>query len=93
MEAFHSIYSHEFVRVAVCVPAVRVANPHQNVRHTLDLAGRASNFGAAVALFSEMGLSNYSNENLFHQDALLDATVEAVSEGKPGRFSTTKTLS
>jgi NAD+ synthase (glutamine-hydrolysing) len=57
-----------------------VANPHENVRHTLDLAGRASDLRAAVALFPEMGLSAYSNEDLFHQDALLDATVEAVSE-------------
>ena len=80
MESFHSIYSHGFIRVAVCVPAVRVANPHENVRHTLELAGRASDLDAAVAVFPEMGLSAYSNEDLFHQDALLDATVEAVSE-------------
>jgi NAD+ synthase (glutamine-hydrolysing) len=74
------MYSHGFIRVAVCVPAVHVANPYENVGHTLDLAGRASELHAAVALFPEMGLSAYSNEDLFHQDALLDATVEAVSQ-------------
>src|SRR5207249_3071160 len=34
--------------------------------------------GVAVALFPELGLSAYSNEDLFHQDALLDASQEAV---------------
>lgn len=29
-------------------------------------------------LFPELGISGYSNEDLFHQDALLDATSEAV---------------
>jgi NAD+ synthase (glutamine-hydrolysing) len=80
VKAFHSIYSHGFIRVAVCVPAVRVANPQHNVRRTLDLAVRASDLHAGVALFPEMGLSAYSNEDLFHQDVLLDATVDAISE-------------
>jgi len=31
VEGFHSVYSHGFVRVAVCVPADRVANPYENV--------------------------------------------------------------
>ena len=39
---FHSIYSHGFVRVAVCVPSVRVADPEYNGERTLELARRAS---------------------------------------------------
>ncbi len=70
---FHSIYSHGFVRAAVCIPAVRVANPHFNAERTLALARRASEANAAVALFPELGISSYSCEDLFHQDALLDA--------------------
>jgi NAD+ synthase (glutamine-hydrolysing) len=79
MTAFHSIYSHDFVRAAVCVPFVRVADPAYNVERTLDLARRASEFGAAVALFPELGLSAYSNEDLFHQDALLEATLQGLA--------------
>ena len=75
---FHSIYSHGFVRVAVCVPAVRVADPAFNLEHTLGLARRASDAGAAVALFPELGISAYSCEDLFQQDALLDAVDEAI---------------
>jgi NAD+ synthase (glutamine-hydrolysing) len=71
---FGSIYRHGFVRAAVCVPALRVADPVFNVERTLAMARRASDAHAAVALFPELGLSAYSNEDLFHQDALLEAT-------------------
>jgi NAD+ synthase (glutamine-hydrolysing) len=78
-DAFFSIYAHGFIRVAVCVPYVRVADPSYNLERTLDLARRASEMHAAVALFPELGLSAYSNEDLFHQDALLDATRDAIA--------------
>src|SRR5690242_9258652 len=76
---FYSIYSHGFVRAAVCIPFLRVADPEFNAARTLELAQRASALHAAVTLFPELGLSAYSNEDLFHQDALLDATEDAVS--------------
>ncbi len=78
-QSFNSIYSHGFVRAAVCIPFVRVADPQFNAERTLELARRASDRNAAIALFPELGISAYSNDDLFHQDALLDATVEAVS--------------
>src|SRR5919106_4373791 len=73
---FDSPYSHGFVRVAVCIPFVRVADPGYNVGRTLGLARRASELGAVVALFPELGISAYSNDDLHQQDALL-AGVEA----------------
>jgi len=76
---FHSIYSHGFIRAAVCIPFVRVADPPYNLERTLGLARRASELHAAVALFPELGISAYSNEDLFHQDALLDATAAALA--------------
>jgi NAD+ synthase (glutamine-hydrolysing) len=75
---FHSIYSHGLVRAAVCVPSLRVADPSYNVERTLALARRASTDHAAVALFPELGLSAYSNEDLFHQDALLEGVRDAL---------------
>ncbi len=77
---FFSLYSHGFVRVAVCVPHLRVSNPDFNTERTLALARRASEQHAAVALFPELGLSAYSNEDLFHQDALLDASVKGIEK-------------
>ncbi len=78
-QPFLSIYTHKFIRAAVCVPFVRVADPTFNVERTLGLARRASDLNAAVALFPELGISAYSNEDLFHQDALLDAVESALA--------------
>ena len=46
---FHSIYSHGFIRAAVCLPHVRVADPGFNTKRTLALAQRASDAQAALA--------------------------------------------
>ena len=77
-KTFHSIYSHGFVRAAVGVPFVRVADPKHNAARTIELAKQASQNNAAIALFPELGISAYSNDDLFHQDALLDATEAAI---------------
>src|SRR5437867_1596003 len=76
---FESIYSHGYIRAAVCVPEVRVADPAWNAERTLELARKASGLHAAVALFPELGISAYTNDDLFHQDALLDATTAALA--------------
>src|SRR5215213_658825 len=76
---FNSLYRHGFARVAVCVPRLKVAAPKFNADQTLVLARQAAGDGAALAMFPEMGISAYSNEDLFHQDALLDATEAAVA--------------
>jgi NAD+ synthase (glutamine-hydrolysing) len=77
---FNSLYSHGFVRVAVCVPHLRVADPVYNSERTLALATKVSEMNAAVALFPELGISAYSNDDLFHQDALLEATLDGISK-------------
>ena len=78
-DQFYSIYSHGFIRATVAIPSVRVADCRYNVDRTLDLARRASEMQAAITLFPELGISAYSNEDLFHQDALLDATYSALA--------------
>lgn len=77
-EQFHSLYSHGFIRAAMGVPLLRVADPEFNLARTLDLARQASEASVALALFPELGLSAYSNEDLFHQDALLEAVKSAL---------------
>ena len=77
---FDSPYSHGFVRVAVCIPFVRVADPGYNLGRALGLARRASELGAAVALFPELGISAYSNEDLHQQDALLGGVEAALAK-------------
>ena len=75
---FHSPYRHGFVRAAVCIPEVRVAHPAYNAERTIALARRLAEAGAAIALFPELGLSAYANDDLFHQSVLLDASIEAL---------------
>src|SRR5207248_1556505 len=75
---FNSIYSHGFIRAAVCVPSLRVADPVFNIERTIGLAKTASKANVAIALFPELGVSAYSNEDLFHQDALLEASKAAI---------------
>ncbi|MDR0787323.1 MAG: NAD(+) synthase [Gemmatimonadota bacterium] len=76
---FHSLYAHGFIRTAVCIPGVEVSNPAHNVRKTVALARRASEGGAVIALFPELGLSAYTNDDLFRQDALLRAVEEGLA--------------
>jgi NAD+ synthase (glutamine-hydrolysing) len=64
--------------VAVATPRVDVATPALNVAETIALLRRAAAQRAVFALFPELGLSAYSNEDLFQQDALLDASVQAL---------------
>ena len=80
--SFYSIYSHGFMRVAVAIPSVRVADCNYNVERTLHLARRASKSHIAIVLFPELGISAYSNEDLFHQDALLDNARSALDSIK-----------
>ncbi len=77
---FESIYRHGFLRVAVCVPSIRLGNPGQNAARTIELARRADASHAAIALFPELGLTGYSNEDLFHQDALLEGAEAALAQ-------------
>jgi NAD+ synthase (glutamine-hydrolysing) len=76
---FDSIYRHGFLRIAVCIPSIRLGNPRQNAERTIALAQRADESHAAVALFPELGLTGYSNEDLFHQDALLEGAQAALA--------------
>ncbi|MBK1648386.1 NAD(+) synthase [Rhabdochromatium marinum] len=77
---FFNLYHQGLVRVAVCVPEVVVANPHANAAASLRLAEQAAAQGALVALFPELGLSAYTNEDLFQQQALLDASLTALEQ-------------
>jgi NAD+ synthase (glutamine-hydrolysing) len=75
---FFNLYSHGFIRVAVGVPEVRVADPAFNGARTIELMERAEADKAILALFPELGLTGYSCEDLFHQQALLDAALLAL---------------
>jgi NAD+ synthase (glutamine-hydrolysing) len=77
---FNSIYAHGYARVAVCTPRVAVADVARNLAETVELASKAEEAGAVLAVFPELGLSAYSIDDLLFQDALLDAVERALGE-------------
>jgi NAD+ synthase (glutamine-hydrolysing) len=78
-DPFYSIYAHGFIRATVAIPSVRVADCGYNSERMLGLGRQATEAHAAITLFPELGISAYTNEDLFHQDALLDAASTALA--------------
>lgn len=78
--SFFNLYSHNFLRVAVAIPRVRVADPAYNAAETIAQMRDAASRNAVLAVFPELGLSGYSAEDLFHQQALLDGAEAALAE-------------
>lgn len=78
MGYYFNMYTHGFVRVAACIPGVRVSDPAFNAERTIEHVRDAFDKKAVLALFPELGLSGYSNEDLFFQDALLDGVLEGL---------------
>jgi NAD+ synthase (glutamine-hydrolysing) len=76
---FYSLYTHEFVRVACCVPRTRVADAEFNLGQTLRLAQEGDKARTAIMVFPELGLSSYAIEDLLLQDALLDQIERSVA--------------
>ncbi len=76
--SFFNLYRHNFVRVALAIPEVRVADPAFNAQRVIALMRQAAERDALLVAFPELGLSAYSCEDLFHQQALLDASREAL---------------
>src|SRR5919108_5700737 len=80
MRDFFNLYSHGFARLAVATPLVRVGDPQHNVEATLELMREAAREKALLVVFPELGLSAYSCEDLFHQQALIDAAEAALAK-------------
>jgi NAD+ synthase (glutamine-hydrolysing) len=73
---FHSLYAHDFMRLAAGVPRASVGDPGANADAILALAERADIAKAAIVVFPELSLSAYAIDDLLHQEALL-GSVEA----------------
>jgi NAD+ synthase (glutamine-hydrolysing) len=75
---FASLYSHDFIRIATCVPRMKAADVSDNLAETIRLAKEGSAAKAALMLFPELGLSAYAIDDLLFQDALHDAVQSAL---------------
>ena len=77
---FFNLHNHELIRLAVAIPAVRVADPAFNGEQTLALIRRAADRKAALVLFPELGLSAYTCDDLFQQRVVLDGCLAALEK-------------
>ena len=75
---FDSPYAHGFVRVAAATPKAHLSEPARNAASTIELLRRAHEEAAAVVVFPELGLVGYSSGDLFHQQALIRASLDAL---------------
>jgi NAD+ synthase (glutamine-hydrolysing) len=75
---FFNLYNHGFIRAAVGIPELRVADPAFNAARTVELMEQAWREKAVLILFPELGLSAYACDDLFHQQALLEGAIEAL---------------
>ncbi|MFT4100086.1 MAG: NAD(+) synthase [Burkholderiaceae bacterium] len=77
---FLSLYGHGFARVAACTIPCAIADPAANAATIAAMAADMDEQGVALAIFPELALSGYAIDDLLLQDALLDATEQAVAD-------------
>jgi NAD+ synthase (glutamine-hydrolysing) len=77
---FHHPYRHDFVRVAVAVPRIKVADPTHNAEQTVAMLEQVATEGVSVVALPELGLAAYTSDDLFHQRALLDGCEQALAK-------------
>ncbi|OLC55637.1 MAG: hypothetical protein AUH92_01675 [Acidobacteria bacterium 13_1_40CM_4_69_4] len=77
--SFFDLYAQNFVRAAVAIPRVALADPAANAAQIARLYADAAKDGAAIVLFPELAVSGYSLEDLHQQEALLRSVLDALA--------------
>src|SRR5688572_32659680 len=80
MAEFFNLYRHGFARVAVATPIVRIGDPAHNLEGTVALMQQAAKAKAVLAVFPELGLTAYTLDDLFHQQAIIEGAESALAE-------------
>lgn len=71
-----------FLRVGAAVPTLAVGNPVHNAAETVSLMVKAQEQGIKVLVFPELGLTGYTCSDLFQQQALRQAALQALDTVK-----------
>jgi NAD+ synthase (glutamine-hydrolysing) len=67
-----------FIRAAVVVPALRVADVRYNTQIIVEALHQAASRGCQIALFPELSITGYSCADLFYQTLLRQQAVDAL---------------
>ncbi|QQG46602.1 MAG: NAD(+) synthase [Candidatus Niyogibacteria bacterium] len=77
---FLAVENHGFLRVAVVIPRVYLANPSKNACGHFEELKKVYERGAAYAVCPELGITGYSCGDLFLSDALIRSSLAALKE-------------
>ncbi len=77
---FEAIHRHGFVRVAAATPTASAGDVALNVEQTVLMAQQAHDRGVDLVVFPELNVSSYAVDDLFLQEAFLDAVEEGIAE-------------
>ena len=69
-----------YIRVAAAVPKVRVADTNYNARQIIDLIQQADTEATDIIVFPECSITAYTANDLFHQQILQRAALDALVE-------------
>ncbi|MGS1015698.1 NAD(+) synthase [Allosphingosinicella humi] len=76
---FAAIHRHGFVRAAAATPTASSGDVAFNVEQTVTLAHEAHDRGVDLVVFPELNVSSYAVDDLFLQDAFLDAVEGGIA--------------
>ena len=68
----------DFLRIGCAVPAVRLGDPMENARRTVEYMEKAEAAGCDLLVFPELSLTGYTCADLFQQESLLAGAGEAL---------------
>ena len=70
----------EYIRIAVAVPNVSVANVTYNVNEIIKKATEADKENADIVLFPELAITGYTAGDLFFQKTLMEENTNGLKE-------------
>jgi NAD+ synthase (glutamine-hydrolysing) len=76
--SFFSIYRQGMLRATTVAPVVSIAQPAVNAERTLAALREAHASKSGLVVFPELGITGYAIDDLLLQDAVLDATEQAI---------------
>jgi NAD+ synthase (glutamine-hydrolysing) len=76
---FESIHRHGFVRVAAASPVGSAGDVAFNVDQAVALAEEAAGKGVDLLVYPELNISSYAVDDLFLQEAFLDAVEDGIA--------------
>jgi NAD+ synthase (glutamine-hydrolysing) len=77
---FTAIHRHGFVRAAAATPTASSGDVRFNVEQTIALARESQARGCDLVVFPELNVSSYAVDDLFLQEAFLDAVEDGIAE-------------